>query len=174
MSLIQHNDVPEGLPRSKKPHPSAGTWQPLPLPFCCCTSASCLGIAWSVAVSEQHCQCQCEICQPVCPFRVRDAGWPYPCHCFNTPVPPASTLPSLFRRSLQQRLQSLRVLKCGMCQPEVGVHSESPGPRAGASGPVSVLGYFNLHVWHQLFYQYTEYRNKKLRRINSEHSIVHH
>ena len=32
---------------------------------------------------------------------------------------------------------------------EVGVHSESPGLLAGASGPVSVLGYFNLHVWHQ-------------------------
>ena len=55
-----------------------------------------------------------------------------------------------------------------------GVHSESPGLLAGASGPVSVLGYFNLHVWHQFFYQYTEYRNKELRRINSEHSIVHH
>ncbi len=32
--------------------------------------------------------------------RAVDAGWPYPCHFFNTPVPPASTLPSLFRRSL--------------------------------------------------------------------------
>ena len=29
---------------------------------------------------------------------------------------------------------------------KVGVHSESPGPLAGASGPVSVLGYFNLRV----------------------------
>ena len=28
-----------------------------------------------------------------------------------------------------------------------------------------MLGYFNLHVWHQLFYQYTEYRNKELRGI---------
>ena len=50
---------------------------------------------------------------------------------------------------LVERLKSLPVLKCGTCQPEVGVHSESPGLLAGASGPVSVLGYFNLHVWHQ-------------------------
>ena len=83
------------------------------------------------------------------------------------PEPPASLSAGLFGRTTACLTDH---------QPETrsGVHSESPGLLARASGPVSVLGYFNLHVWHQLFYQYTEYRNKKLRRINSEHSIVHH
>jgi hypothetical protein len=36
------------------------------------------------------------------------------------------------------------------------------GPLAGASGPVSVLGHFNLHVWHKQFYRN---RTKELRGI---------
>jgi hypothetical protein len=35
---------------------------------------------------------------------------------------------------------------------EVGVHSESQGLLARASGPVSVLGFFSLQVWQQYFY----------------------
>jgi hypothetical protein len=52
---------------------------------------------------------------------------------------------------------------------EVAVHSESPGLLAGASGPMSVLGTFNLYVWNQYFYQY---RTKELEEFNYEHSIV--
>ena len=93
--------------------------------------------------------------------------WFCPVHAPAAPEPPASLSAGLFGRTTACLTDH---------QPETrsGVHSESPGLLARASGPVSVLGYFNLHVWHQLFYQYTEYRNKKLRRINSEHSIVHH
>jgi hypothetical protein len=77
----------------------------------------------------------------LCPFKVtKDAGWPYPCHFINTPVPPVSIVKVVITASAQVWSVPDEVT--------LGVHSESAGLLARASGPVSLLGYFNFHVWH--------------------------
>jgi hypothetical protein len=126
--------APEIFVFSESPGNWQGCWLALFLPIYQHSCASCLNIAWPIWKDILVAKVAITASSKGCNHSVERASL----RLVSTPT------------------------KCGTCQPEVGVHSKSPGPLAGASGPVSVLDCFNLHVWHQKFDQY---RTNELRRI---------